>query len=87
MPAPTPSLLLVFDGPDGGTDNEVVIGGMIAGPSVLAPSDAVLVTITFWDDLGRVYATPGSSFGLRYAGRIVGSGHVLGLAGAEVGDA
>lgn len=87
MPAPTPSLLLIFEAPDGSANNEVVIGGFISGPPVLAPSEAVAVTITFWDDLGRVYATPGSSFRLRYAGRIVGSGRVLGLTSHEAGDA
>jgi hypothetical protein len=32
--------------------------------------------LTFWDDIGELYATPGVPFKLSYAGRVVGSGVV-----------
>lgn len=50
---------------------------MISGPSALVPGMKGPAQLSFWDDLGRIYATPGSAFRLRYAGRIVGVGTIL----------
>ncbi|WP_157063480.1 hypothetical protein [Luteipulveratus mongoliensis] len=76
MPLPTPSLILVFESLGKGSPAELQIGGRIAAParSSLRAADALQVTIEFWDDLGRVYATPGTRFKLWYAGRVVGGG-------------
>jgi hypothetical protein len=78
MPVPTPSLLLVFTNLDPEeTQREVQIGAMISGPPVLVPGTVVEAQLSFWDDIGRIYATPGADFGIWYAGRIVGSGAVV----------
>ncbi|WP_077488763.1 hypothetical protein [Sinomonas mesophila] len=77
MPAPTPSLLLVVSHLDPEADQtELQIGAMISGPAALAPGTAVSAQLSFWDDLGRIYATPGTDFKLWYDGRIVGFGTV-----------
>ena len=54
----------------------MVIGAILSGPPALAPGEEFRVTLTFWDDLGRLYATPGETFRLMYAGRDVGAGYV-----------
>ena len=87
MPAPTPSLLLVFTvAAEGDDERERQIGAMISVPTALVPGSAPSAQVTFWDDLGRIYATPGAGFRIWYAGRIVGSGRVLAEATDEEGD-
>ena len=77
MPAPTPSLLLVFANLDReSADTEVQIGAMITGPAALVPGTRGKGQLTFWADIGQIYATPGVAFKLWYAGRIVGFGTV-----------
>ena len=76
MTAPTPSLLFAFwDVED--VKQEIQMGAMISGPLILIPGTMVFAQAMFWDDLGRVLATPGTNFKLCYAGRIVGVGRVL----------
>ncbi len=76
MATPTPSLLLVFSD-IGDIQHETQIGAMISGPPSLVPGTMVFAQAMFWDDLGRVLATPGTNFKLWYAGRIVGLGQVI----------
>lgn len=77
MPTPTPSLLLVFANLDReSADTEVQIGAMISGPTALVPRMRGKAQLTFWADIGQIYATPGVAFKLWYDGRIVGFGTV-----------
>jgi hypothetical protein len=77
MPAPAPSLLLVFPHLDPDADErELHIGAMISGPATMVPGTEVQAQLSFWADLGSIYATPGTDFKLWYAGRIVGFGIV-----------
>lgn len=79
MPLPTPSLILVFPSLDDESPGDVQIGGLLAASDSdsLRPGDTVRVEIDFWAEIGRVYATPGATFSLWYAGRAIGSGVVL----------
>lgn len=76
MHAPAQSLLLVFENLDPETHEVFQIGARIVGLPELAPGATYAADLAFWDDPGRVYATPDVAFKLRYAGRIVGSGRV-----------
>lgn len=49
---------------------------MISGPTALVPGTLGKAQLTFWDDIGQIYATPGVAFKLWYAGRTVGFGTV-----------
>lgn len=75
MPAPTPSLLLIFPA-NGLVEDEIQLGAMVSGPDMLVPGDHLRVRLSFWDDLGRIHATVGQSFHLRYDGRVIGAGCV-----------
>ncbi len=87
MPAPTPSLLLIFSvAIENHGQDELQIGAMISGPAALVPGTVTGAQVTFWEDVGRVYATPGTEFRLWYSGRIVGSGRVLSELADETGD-
>lgn len=76
MHSPTPSLLLVFRDLEGLGRDDVQIGAVLSGPPALTPGLEARVTLSFWEDLGRLYATRGEAFRLRYAGRDVGLGRV-----------
>ena len=79
MPSPTPSLILLFPSSEGDLPGEVQVGAFIRDPaSVLFLGRPSLVEIDIWSDIGRSYATPGVPFRCWYAGRIIGSGVVLG---------
>ena len=78
LPVPTPSLLLMFPNLDpGDSRDDIQIGALINSPAALAPGSLAEARLTFWADLGRIYAVPSAGFRLWYAGRIVGSGRVL----------
>jgi hypothetical protein len=76
MPLPTTSLLLVFDSLDVDSPSEVQVGAHIVsgGRSSISAGDRVPVTVDFWAEVGRIYATPGTPFRIWYAGRVVGVG-------------
>lgn len=81
MNNPTPSLILLFaslDEDSAAMEAEQQLGAIVdTGRPNIQPGDTGLATLTFWSDLGRIYATPGSAFRLWYAGRIVGDGLVV----------
>ncbi|MCA4135649.1 hypothetical protein [Arthrobacter sp. M4] len=49
---------------------------MISGPNAVIPGTQAKAQLMFWNDIGRIYATPGVAFKLWYDGRIVGFGTV-----------
>ena len=73
------SLLFEFSRPDDDEDAEVRFGAVIdrirAGSG--EPGLEMEVELWFWIELASIYAAPGAEFGLWYAGRSVGRGHVL----------
>lgn len=80
MGNPTPSLILVFpplSQEEIGQSN-VQLGAIVdIGEKTIRPGTTVSALLTFWSELGGIYATQGSSFRLWYAGRIIGEGKVL----------
>ena len=83
MQSQTPSLLLIFDSLDADHPDEVQLGAMIVTPGGLHPGGKTGAVLSFWSEMGRIYATPGITFRLWYAGRIVGTGVVLAEQGRE----
>ena len=80
MTSPTPSLILRFPalGEEAhGAIDDVQLGAVVdVHGSLLRPGTSLDGQLTFWSDLGRIYATPGAEFQLSYAGRVVGEGCV-----------
>lgn len=78
---PTPSLILLFatlDEEPGASEAEQQLGAVIdVGHPEIQPGSIGQATLSFWSDLARIYATPGTRFRLWYAGRIVGDGYVV----------
>lgn len=78
---PTPSLILLFatlDQESGVLEEDQQLGAVLdVGQTAIQPGWVGPATLSFWSDLGRIYATPGSQFRLWYAGRVVGDGYVI----------
>jgi hypothetical protein len=82
MCSPTRSIVLLFPSlrDDGIAEAEVQLGAVMdVGDRSIRPGSGVTALLTFWSDLGRIYATEGSKFRLWYAGRVVGQGGVLSI--------
>ncbi|MFV0460782.1 MAG: hypothetical protein ACK5MT_18660 [Actinomycetales bacterium] len=78
---PTPSLILLFatlDQEPGASEADQQLGALLdVGQTAVQPGWVGPATLSFWSDLGRIYATAGSRFRLWYAGRVVGDGYVI----------
>lgn len=74
IPSETPSLILIFESLDESVASDVSIGALISATENLNPGTSMNVSLTFWDEIGRIYATPGVKFWISYPNRIVGHG-------------
>lgn len=84
MANPSPSLIFCFRslGDEGAHDDsaDVQLGAVLdVGEPLVQPGTSSDVQLTFWSDLGRIYATVGATFLVWYAGRTVGEGCVIGV--------
>jgi hypothetical protein len=75
MPALTPSFIAVFRSLEAEQEG-LEFGVLIETPERVGPGLRAVGTLTFWSDVARVYATPGTPFALHYAGCAVGTGMV-----------